>query len=528
MKSTHSTPRAEARGMLRVNTERRFLPRFKNRGLAPSNVSSAGQRIFLAVHQGFQARYLLRTDILTELKKRLERIVILTPNADEDYFKREFEKDNVVVERFEMEKCEAYLNGSKGQRFFILIRSFVLNGKYDIKTVDDHYRLFLRENAPKTWRGRVRSRQIHVLVKLLRASKILRRLCLALENRLFVPDIHGALFAKYRPDMIVTTSLGNIGGGFDLFIMREAKRHGAKVVPIILSWDNTTGKGLGGVIPDHTIVWTEIMKDELVRYHDIPPGRITVGGIAHFDIYYKPEMFLSKERLFALLKLNPNRKLIFLATKSPTSYPWNADIVRLIAEAIRDGRIGPPAQLLVRLHPLHYVVKKSKAREHEYLFDEFTRLENDHPLVRIDRPEILSDRLTMDMPESEQVKLASILKHTDVLVNMFSTVNIEAAILDVPLVNVVFEGDPERRKKLRQSIDIDLHQTHNQRIVASGATRLCSTPEEMIAAINAYLKDRSLDKKKREALVEQEAGPHKGTAGKNIAAVLCALGEARA
>jgi len=38
-KSTHSTPRSEAWGMLRVDTERRFLPRFKNRGLAPSNVS---------------------------------------------------------------------------------------------------------------------------------------------------------------------------------------------------------------------------------------------------------------------------------------------------------------------------------------------------------------------------------------------------------------------------------------------------------------------------------------------------------
>jgi len=39
-KSTHSTPRSEARGMLRVDTEQRFLPRFKNRGLAPPNVSN--------------------------------------------------------------------------------------------------------------------------------------------------------------------------------------------------------------------------------------------------------------------------------------------------------------------------------------------------------------------------------------------------------------------------------------------------------------------------------------------------------
>jgi hypothetical protein len=40
IKSTHSTPRSEARGMLRVDTERRFLPRFKIVGLAPSNVST--------------------------------------------------------------------------------------------------------------------------------------------------------------------------------------------------------------------------------------------------------------------------------------------------------------------------------------------------------------------------------------------------------------------------------------------------------------------------------------------------------
>jgi len=39
-KSTHSTARAKARDMLRVDTERRFLPRFKNQGLAPSNVST--------------------------------------------------------------------------------------------------------------------------------------------------------------------------------------------------------------------------------------------------------------------------------------------------------------------------------------------------------------------------------------------------------------------------------------------------------------------------------------------------------
>jgi hypothetical protein len=40
LKSTHSTPGSEARGRIRVDTEQRFLPRLKNRGLAPSNVSN--------------------------------------------------------------------------------------------------------------------------------------------------------------------------------------------------------------------------------------------------------------------------------------------------------------------------------------------------------------------------------------------------------------------------------------------------------------------------------------------------------
>jgi hypothetical protein len=37
--STPSTARSQARGLLRVDTERRSSPRFENRGLAPANVS---------------------------------------------------------------------------------------------------------------------------------------------------------------------------------------------------------------------------------------------------------------------------------------------------------------------------------------------------------------------------------------------------------------------------------------------------------------------------------------------------------
>ena len=45
-----------------------------------------------------------------------------------------------------------------------------------------------------------------------------------------------------------------------------------------------------------------------------------------------------------------------------------------------------------------------------------------------------------DIDPSEGRILASTLKYSDVLVNMFSTVNLEGSIMNIPLVNVCFNG----------------------------------------------------------------------------------------
>ena len=97
-----------------------------------SNKGLNRKTIFLVIYQGFAARYLLRSDILKELKKHFERIVIISPNADEAYFKKEFIDENVSIEKLEIEKYKEYLKKSKGQSFFKKVRWFVLNGKYQM------------------------------------------------------------------------------------------------------------------------------------------------------------------------------------------------------------------------------------------------------------------------------------------------------------------------------------------------------------------------------------------------------------
>ena len=74
------------------------------------------QTILIAVNQGFASRYLLRTDIFRVLRASGAKLVVLSPNGDEEYFKKEFEDDNVIVERMNIEAYKAY-DKNRLQRF---------------------------------------------------------------------------------------------------------------------------------------------------------------------------------------------------------------------------------------------------------------------------------------------------------------------------------------------------------------------------------------------------------------------------
>ena len=126
--------------------------------------------------------------------------------------------------------------------------------------------------------------------------------------------------------------------------------------------------------------------------------------------------------------------------------------------------------------------------------------------------------MNFSMPKEEIDLLASILKHCAVIVNMFSTLNLEASIFDKPIVNVAFEGtNCNGQKKARYNIAMDEAQTHNQRVVQSGAVQIVRSPEELIEGINQALENPKMNQEARRSIVEQECGPFPGTAGKNIA-----------
>lgn len=473
--------------------------------------------IFLYVNQGFAVRYLLRTDILRTLRDGSVQIVILSPNGDEPVFRQAFESENVKVEKCNHGAYKSYLKSARLERILRNLRAFVLNGKYDTRTVDD-FRAIYRGQRGWTFEDGIipytKGLLWETVSNILKHSRFLRRFLISFESRFYCPGIHEELFKKYSPDLVVTTAIA--GFEYNELFAREAKHYGVPTCAVILSWDNTSGMGMAGYNPDYVIAWTENMKRELIELNDIDGKKVFVGGVAHFDPYYSRDFISPKEEIFHQLGLNPKKKTIFYATKSPKRFPWGSELVADLAKAIEEGKIKDEPQILVRLHPLHFRTSNGRLIFKD-IIESYERIAKEYPSVVLNIPWTVSRKMDFDLADSETKLVASILKHSDVMINMFSTMVIEAAIFHLPSVNMAIRDKCKADfGKSRQDIMIDYVQTHNQRVIQTNGVKTVFTMEELCSALNLYMENPDLDREGREKIIQNEAGPCRGEAGKTI------------
>jgi hypothetical protein len=155
--------------------------------------------------------------------------------------------------------------------------------------------------------------------------------------------------------------------------------------------------------------------------------------------------------------------------------------------------------LLIRLHPNHFKPFPHYQQECEAI----NRLARDNPDVHIVAPKALAGGLPRysgeDFPEK-----TSMLAHSDVLASIYSTMVLEAALHDRPVVSVCIdapEGWPGHYW-------IPLHEVPNwptaARVNKLGASRNAFTTEELVKVLNDYLVDPGLDAEGRQRFAKQE------------------------
>lgn len=489
---------------------------------------SRKKTLLIAIYRPFSVRFILQTDILETLKCRPDcRIVVATHYPLTPDLKAKYGGDNIVLEELDMVALRESQTASKLRYLMRQVRLLTYNmqGRYYLG-----YRRFAAYEFRKSlqWKtlritGKIYNVAILLLPYLLGQSRWLRRGWIRLEDALYGRDTQQHLFEVYQPDLVLVSSLGY---GYDEQIINEAKRRGTPVLTTIHSWDNTTTWGYPGGKPDYVIAWSETMLREARDLLDMDTPETYVGGVPHWDNYFDgrpPSM--DRATFLEEMGLSPQRKTIYFSVASPKVYRGHTHVARTIAAAISDGRIRGEVQLLIRPHPGHY--SRDKTHWNETIEQELAALHDiaarSGGRVTVCDIRVSSSSRSYDFDKSEQERLKALLVYSDVMVNFYSTQAIEAAIFDLPIVNIGF-GNCKSTELPARIVD---HWDHFARVLATGGVARTYSEDELIEAVNRYLEDPSLDREGRQRIVDQEVSAHRGYAGRAIGEHILALLDAQ-
>jgi hypothetical protein len=189
--------------------------------------------------------------------------------------------------------------------------------------------------------------------------------------------------------------------------------------------------------------------------------------------------------------------------------------VEALAKLVSSDALDEPSQLLIRLHPSHFQDKpRIFAEERERIF----ALEKQYPNVHVVKPVALGGSLGYYSGEDMDEK-SSMMAHSDVLVTVYSTMVVETAVHDTPIIAAVIDvpGGWNKKGKFSLSLkEIGNWPTH-KRFRDARAGRVAQNQDELCDILNAYLKNPSLDAAERRKFIEDEITFTDGTSGKRTA-----------
>src|SRR5512134_3873001 len=446
------------------------------------------KKIFISADHGMAIIYFLQSDVVPMLLDAGINIVVLTDDETKDRIAQRFARPGLTFEGLHLKQANAYANTFQPRLQWLLAYLRRVGGSWRINTeaMDSHIWEVWVENGWKFRLGIWIPAALAILV--LRTFAFARNFLVEMQNR-FVPrpNLYADLFAIHKPDLVIASTAG---WRLDRYLLREATLRHVPTMAAIVGWDNPSSYAIRGAPMDYATCWSQLQKDELVYGSDWDPEHVHIGGIPSYDGYFRKEWQLSRNDYFNLHGLDPNRKLISYAC-SFVHFAPNYPNVEALAKLVSSNALAEPSQLLVRLHPSHFQDKpKIFAEERERIF----ALEKEYPNVHVVQPVALGGSLGYYSGEDMDEK-SSMMAHSDVLVTVYSTMLVETAVHDTPMIAATIDvpGGWNVPKKYSLALkDIGNWPTH-KRFRAARAGRVAADERALGEAINLYLEDAARD-----------------------------------
>ena len=446
--------------------------------------------IFITVSEGSIARNILRSFVLERLLAVPDlRILLLVLEEKAERYRSEFASPRVSVYSF----------SPRPQSFLDRIIFFLGRNGLCTDTVLTDQRTYAVESGK--WISFVCKRVFTLTLGRLS----LFHSCVRLIARVRPPTAEmRTLFQKEKPDLLFST---DVQDELDIDAMRAARRERVRIVSMVRSWDNLTSHHLIQIVPDTLVVWSSYIKEKAVRLHGIPARRVVITGIPHFDWYRREGILTTRAAFLEPYGISPEEKVILFAGIGDFLAPHEAEVVHILSDAIRDGALPKNTRVLFRPHPNFLVAREEIKELPHVVFDDAVA----HYTGAL--------RSTWEMDTEKIAHLANSLAHADVVVTTASTMAMDAAAFDKPIVCVAFDGLSTEGywHSVRRYYEV---YTHFQLITKTQGFAVAYNPKELIDAILSYFRDPERDGAGRQRICNEFIGPLDGHAGERVANVI--------
>lgn len=319
------------------------------------------------------------------------------------------------------------------------------------------------------------------------------------------------LIEEIRPAALISTMLTHslmYNVSCDLPAVLAAKKRGIPAATLVQSWDNISSKT--SVLPpwlDQYWVWSDEMAAELLQMNPrIPPAKVKFIGSPQFDFHRDPEILEARETFMRRAGLDPERPYIVIGAGTAAWFPGEPAQTAHLIKAFRD-RHGEKVQILIRLHPKDNGLRWKDIRP---------QLENMGVIFQATAPSLHMDLGGFSSPKEFYRDQVNTLAYSELVINTSSTLTVDAAILDKPVICIAYDAFPDPKFPEGRCLAYS-RSTHYSRLVKTGGVTMAHSVEECLQAIEKYLKDPSLEKRGRQKILETVTQTADGQAGARLA-----------
>jgi hypothetical protein len=242
------------------------------------------------------------------------------------------------------------------------------------------------------------------------------------------------------------------------------------------------------------------MVRDAVDFQDIPRERITEIGSVRYNV--NPQLLTNRDDFLRSLKLDPQKKTILFAG---FFFEFHYFEMMEVFENLR--REDQELQLIFRLYPNKHLM------DSVYMKPFFVAAEQRSDIyISYGDPDFQYGEKGKSVLQIEEFELCNILNSCDCVVNIFSTISLEACMYDKPSINMNYH-QKHHPAVVRTPLYYDYGRLfHNRRLVAYGAIQTAVTRGELFEYIREALRHPEKFTEQRRETVKHEIGVLDGKA----------------